>query len=131
MHAAPGAVVDKGTQQYASKKERKKRYESGRVLLLELVVDFYYCCGGVVGAVGLHAALVLFGAAQTRICISGAGFEILVGEASAVVWVGAEGCAGERSALGAGLGSPGSSSILIAIETSCPPLPPRPIRLTR
>ena len=93
MHAAPRPIIYKGAQQYASKKERKKRYESSRVLLLELVVDLDDRGRGVVGAVGLHADLVLFWAAQTRICISGAGFEIMTEEVSGVVLVGAQGCA--------------------------------------
>ena len=117
VHLAPRPIIDDRAQYYTGKKERKKRYERSRVLLLELVVDLDDGRGRVVGAVGLHRRCVCcVGAAQSlaAICISGAGFEMVMGEASAAVLVGGEGCVRERSALGAGLGS-----------LTCSPLPNR------
>ena len=82
VHLAPRPIIDDRAQQYTGKKETEESNQSSGVLLLELVVYFNYCSGGVVGAVGLHrrcGCVLGLPKVWPRFCISGAGFEMVMG----------------------------------------------------
>jgi len=65
--------------------------------------------------------LVFWGCPKcARFCISGAGFEIVMEEASVAVLVGAEGCVRERSALGRFVRVAALSSVAYACQIGCP-----------